>query len=169
MEVQQQEKESFVASSGDERVLFSFGGFLTTAAAEPAVHGLRRSRSSTYPSMQRSLLLSASPLSSYLDKSIIFYIFFFFFLLRATGRRQTERAKPSHTFKCIFISASISSTSFFPARLKAPLSWQRPQTGQQKQGNPQAGIALDWEGDGFPPGEMATGLEDAEKPGTGKG
>lgn len=88
----------------------------------------------------------------------------FFSSLRATGRRQTERTKHGtlevYLYLCIHLTARLSS------KAKGPLSWQRPQTGQQKQqGLDRVGsdaAARTEAGEGFSPREMAAGGEDAE-------
>lgn len=95
----------------------------------------------------------------------------------ASNRQETTRtSKAQARSRCIFISISISSTSFSPARLKAPLSWQRPQTGSHKQGGLASlgtavgrGAAARMEaGEGFPLGRRQLAGKTPKSP-TGKG
>lgn len=96
--------------------------FLTTAEEESAEHGLQ---SQTYPSMKRNLALSASSLSSYLDKSI------YFFFSVASNRQETNRRSKAEARSMYNIYLRIYL--LLSSKATGPLSWQRPQTGQQKQ------------------------------------
>lgn len=84
-------------------------------------------QSQTYPSMKHNLMLSASSLSSYLHKSISFYFFPFCWEQQA-GDKQKEQSRCTAMYN-IYLGIHLLLSS----KATGPLSWQRPQTGQQKQ------------------------------------
>lgn len=142
---------------------------MTTAEEESAIHGLSRLQSSTYPSTKRSLLLSASSLSSHLDKSL-----FFFRCKQQAGDKQNEQSTGTlqvYLYLCIYLlNLLLSSKAKGPPLLaettnRVGLCFCRSSAGREGR----AGIARDRGGkrsrDGgrgrISPEVLATGREDA--------